>query len=387
MTALPTHLPPLTAPRSGNAVEPTTAATGERPAPQQGRKTEAKFDSLLDRSGPTDRPNRHRHDHRPENGKTDGDEGAATAAQNSSVAVDRRVAVDAARGADGEQGAASGTGRGLSTTGTKLNSEAETQRDTRPVANGSAGAAEVGSPAGTATPGASGAGAAEATGGTTPTATDTHNSADAKPTDTYTPSSLTSSNATPLPTTTPDLSATDAAAIGAGSSAHPVPAMDVWPTAPASIANSLPTVPASTANTTTVSGEPAAGIRTQILQQVLRRGVGEAGASRMTVQLEPEHLGRVTVELRSDGSRLTIVFDAESAVTQAALREGGKELAGSLLERGGGRWSQVEVKLAEQKSDERQPEPDERREDTRQQREQGGTDGRNGRSNRRRSGG
>jgi len=81
-----------------------------------------------------------------------------------------------------------------------------------------------------------------------------------------------------------------------------------------------------------------------------------------------------------------VVFDAESSVAREALREGGKELVDILIDRGSRRWSQVEVKLAERESDQRQHETNRRREDARQQRQQGGTDGRNGRSSRRRPG-
>jgi flagellar hook-length control protein FliK len=200
--------------------------------------------------------------------------------------------------------------------------------------------------------------------------------------------SLAPSAGAPPPTTTPDLAAAmAAAAIGTGNAGHAAPVVDAVATPPGLIVDLLPTAPADAAYAGTASEEPTTGVRTQILQQVLMRGVGKAGASRLTIQLEPEHLGRVTVELRSDGNRLTVVFDAESSVAREALREGGKELVDSLRERGGGRWSQVEVKLAERENDQRQHETDKRREDARQQRQQGGTDGRNGRSNRRRWGG
>ena len=382
MTALPTQLPPPAAPRSSKGAGSSTAAIGERSVLEASPTAVGQFDSLLDRSRPADRGDGRRCDRRDQTDNAAGHTGVEAKAQNDVVALDRRDSASGASRVGGEGTAASGNPRGRYASGARPFSQTAAPGDARAAANDISTGTEVSSRPGPVTPGVDGAGASAAIASSTSTPTDVHNPADSTPAGSYAvPSVAVSATA---PTTTPDLAA---AAIGTGNAGHGTLLAAAVAVTPGSIVDLLPAVAADAAHAGTASTEAANSVRTQILQQILLPGVGKVGTNRLTIRLEPEHLGRVTVELRADGNRLTVVFDAESSVAREALREGGKELVDILLDRGGRRWSQVEVKLAERENDQRQHETNRRREDARQQRQQGGTDGRNGRSNRRRWGG
>jgi len=386
MTALPSQLPPPAAPRSSNGAGSATAANGEHSGPEAGQTTVDQFGSLLDRSRPADLDDGRRCDRRDQTDNAAGHAGVEAKVPNDAVALDRRDPASGAGRVGGTGTAASGNPRGRHPSGARPLAETAAPRDARPAANGTSNGTEVSSRPGSVTSGVDGAGVSAAAASSTSTPTDAHNSADAKPAGTYAVPSFAASTASP--TTTPDLAAAVAAAvIGTGNAGHAAPLVAAVAATPGSIVDLLPTAAADAPHAGTASTESANGVRTQILQQISLPGEGKAGMNRLTIRLEPEHLGRVTVELRAEGNRLTVVFDAESSVAREALREGGKELVDILIDRGGRRWSQVEVKLAERESDQRQHETDKRREDTRQQRQRNGTDGRNGRSNRQRWGG
>jgi hypothetical protein len=96
---------------------------------------------------------------------------------------------------------------------------------------------------------------------------------------------------------------------------------------------------------------PAAGATASPVQQVLRQisipasGVGEV--KRLSVQLEPEHLGRVEVRLTATANRLEVILQAESPAAAQALRDGAQELARTLGGKLDGRWQHVDVRIVE----------------------------------------
>jgi len=108
------------------------------------------------------------------------------------------------------------------------------------------------------------------------------------------------------------------------------------------------------------TGEPAAaagslamagpnGVRAQVVTQLLAQRIA-GGNERVTLQLEPAHLGKLEVELRVQNGRLTVVFAAESSDVERALHDGADELVEALLQRGG-RWSEVEVRSQREADD------------------------------------
>lgn len=104
------------------------------------------------------------------------------------------------------------------------------------------------------------------------------------------------------------------------------------------------------AGTHAQSAEPGEGafgpsIRAQVLAEIAGQSVGAAGHEKMTLQLEPAHLGKVQVQLQASGGRLEIVVQAQSAEAEKALADGAQELIEAIVGRGEGRWQQVEVRI------------------------------------------
>jgi len=88
-------------------------------------------------------------------------------------------------------------------------------------------------------------------------------------------------------------------------------------------------------------------VQAQVVKQMLGRleGAG-SGEQKLTLQLDPEHLGKVEVRLVATGNRLEVTFTAETAEAQQALREGSQELARNLSLQTG-RWQHIEVRITE----------------------------------------
>ncbi|MDY0110455.1 MAG: flagellar hook-length control protein FliK [Candidatus Krumholzibacteria bacterium] len=129
---------------------------------------------------------------------------------------------------------------------------------------------------------------------------------------------------------------------------------------------------------------PAAGATGSPVQQVLRQisspasGVGEV--KRLSVQLEPEHLGRVEVRLTATANRLEVILQAESPAAAQALRDGAQELARTLGGKLDGRWQHVDVRIVEQAAGGRGADDADQADRDRS----GGRDGRHDQSGRRR---
>ncbi len=88
-------------------------------------------------------------------------------------------------------------------------------------------------------------------------------------------------------------------------------------------------------------------IQAQVARAMLAGGNPRGGDQTITLQLDPEHLGKVEVRLVTSGDRLEVVFTAENVEAQQALREGAKGLMQTLGGRFEGRWQHVDVKIAD----------------------------------------
>lgn len=112
---------------------------------------------------------------------------------------------------------------------------------------------------------------------------------------------------------------------------------------------------AGPAATATSPGEGALGpsIRAQVLAEVAAQSVGATGREKVTLHLEPAHLGKVQVQLQANGGHLEVVVQAQSAEAEKALADGAKELVAAIVGRGEGRWQSVDVRV-ERSGDERE---------------------------------
>ena len=85
----------------------------------------------------------------------------------------------------------------------------------------------------------------------------------------------------------------------------------------------------------------------QVSRFLLSQPLGGRGEQRLTLQLDPEHLGRVEVRMVSTGDRLEVVIQAESPAAGQVLRENVQDLIRALSGRFEGRWQHVDVRVQE----------------------------------------
>jgi len=104
-------------------------------------------------------------------------------------------------------------------------------------------------------------------------------------------------------------------------------------------------VPPAATPTSDLEAATGASIRAQLLAEVAAQSAGATGHERIVLQLEPEHLGKVQVQLKASGSRLEIVVQAQNPESEQALAEGAQELVEAIIGRGEGRWQQVDVRF------------------------------------------
>ena len=109
-------------------------------------------------------------------------------------------------------------------------------------------------------------------------------------------------------------------------------------------------------------------IRNQVMNQVASRLEISPGGEKLTIKLEPEHLGKVEVQLTGEKDHLTIVLKASGQEAELALQKGIKELTENILDRSQ-RWQTVEVRVEarETPEDRSQGRSQERRDSSRQQ--------------------
>lgn len=105
--------------------------------------------------------------------------------------------------------------------------------------------------------------------------------------------------------------------------------------------------PAS-AMTSSISGsDEVRSVPRQVSRFLLGQPLGGRGEQNLTLQLDPEHLGRVEVRMVSTGDRLDVVIQAESPAAAQVLRENVQDLIRALSGRIDGRWQQVDVRVQE----------------------------------------
>jgi len=110
------------------------------------------------------------------------------------------------------------------------------------------------------------------------------------------------------------------------------------------------------------------GIREQVLQQLSSTLDGKVGNEKVTLQLNPENLGRVEISFNAGGNDLDIVITTDNHEAEQAIREGIRELAEGIAAKSG-RWQQVDIRVDQRSQD---PGKNESRQDGR--REQGRRD-------------
>jgi len=103
-------------------------------------------------------------------------------------------------------------------------------------------------------------------------------------------------------------------------------------------------------------GQIRGQVLTQILNQITRPDSTTTGQERITLQLDPPSLGKVEVQLVTQGDKLIITFHAASPEVAAALREGADDLVEAIVAKGH-RWSSVEVRQVRENA-EGQDDPD-----------------------------
>ena len=86
----------------------------------------------------------------------------------------------------------------------------------------------------------------------------------------------------------------------------------------------------------------AAEIRDQVASQLLPLMNDQQTPRQVILQLDPPHLGTLTVKLELQDGQLTITFAPAGPEAEAALREGADKLAESLLSRS--HWSDVNIR-------------------------------------------
>jgi len=111
-------------------------------------------------------------------------------------------------------------------------------------------------------------------------------------------------------------------------------------------------------------------IQAQVMQQIAARDLPQSGTQKMTLQLNPGHLGKVEVQIIAQGDRLEVTFTATTTEAMQALRMGADDLTKTLVAQAGTqlgtRWQQVDVKVAEVEASDQEQTQDEDSEDTRQ---------------------
>lgn len=172
-----------------------------------------------------------------------------------------------------------------------------------------------------------------------------------------------------------------APAIAAARSAAPGPASAAAAAATAAAAKAAATsqaLPASEAGGIKPGGlaqpavfsDPAVSLPSQVVKQLDLNMVKPDQAQRLTLQLEPEQLGRVEVEITARGDRLTVTLKAESPAAVQALRDGLPELTRALSGKQEYRWSHLEIRIMDAGDSGRAPDPGERDDDERPRDEQ-----------------
>ncbi|MFH1844469.1 MAG: flagellar hook-length control protein FliK [bacterium] len=98
------------------------------------------------------------------------------------------------------------------------------------------------------------------------------------------------------------------------------------------------------------AGQVRGQVLTQILNQITQPDTVTNGQERITLQLDPPSLGKVEVQLQTQGDKLIITFHAASPEVAAALRERAEDLVEAIVSKGN-RWTSVEIRQAREAKD------------------------------------
>ena len=85
-------------------------------------------------------------------------------------------------------------------------------------------------------------------------------------------------------------------------------------------------------------------IRSQVVRHLASGLTPGSGSEKVSVQLNPEALGRVDVEFTARGDHLSVVITAHSGEAEHALREGVRELSDAIMDKAA-RFQSVDVKV------------------------------------------
>jgi len=179
---------------------------------------------------------------------------------------------------------------------------------------------------------------------------------------------VTTTEATITEATTTANPASTAASVTSATSAQatPVLAMDATP----SPSLGSPTVTATMEPEMVHTPVDPEKIQAQVLQQIAARDLPQSGTQKMTLQLNPGHLGKVEVQIIAQGDRLEVTFNATTTEAMQALRMGADDLTKALVAQAGAqlgtRWQQVDVKVAEVEASDQDQTQDEDSDDKRQ---------------------
>jgi flagellar hook-length control protein FliK len=91
------------------------------------------------------------------------------------------------------------------------------------------------------------------------------------------------------------------------------------------------------------NGLPLA-LKTRFASEIATHYTQRGGLQTLTVKLNPEHLGRLDIQLQARDSHLEVRFLAANREAEAALRENVKELTDT-IQKQSGRFQQVEVRV------------------------------------------
>lgn len=91
-------------------------------------------------------------------------------------------------------------------------------------------------------------------------------------------------------------------------------------------------------------------IRQQVITQLASSLDGKVGQEKVVLQLNPEKLGQVEIQLAAKGNDLTVVITASNGEAEHSIREGIRELAEGIADKST-RWQQVDIKVEQRGQD------------------------------------
>lgn len=135
---------------------------------------------------------------------------------------------------------------------------------------------------------------------------------------------------------------------GTGAPVHAHASHSAFPAGSSAFSVTGRTVPVQGALHVSAPGNPdTAAVLSGVVQKTSVGPLRSGEIQELTLQLEPEHLGKVEVRITVRGDRLEVVMQADSAIASQVLRENIHDLTRALAGKIEGRWTQVDVRLVE----------------------------------------